>query len=168
MERAWRWKEDEGRLAFEDRFQYHEWTFKQAYISSSSAHSPASLQHHSYRLPFLTLWSSLHWLRLSSDVFPLDPRSVFSRAPYTRNCRAKLCAILNILINRVIPINTGKNKLYLPWQCQVALHVDVITYELLCSFRDPMRKNIKCLSWNLVNILRRNNETIIKLSIAIW
>lgn len=28
------WKEDKGRLAFEDRFQYHEWTFKQACISS--------------------------------------------------------------------------------------------------------------------------------------
>jgi len=40
-----------GRLAFEDRFQYHEWTFKQAYISTLlSALSPTLLQHHSYRL----------------------------------------------------------------------------------------------------------------------
>lgn len=47
------WKEDKGRLAFEDRFQYHEWTFKQAYISSRQLVLSRQflLQHHSYRLP---------------------------------------------------------------------------------------------------------------------
>lgn len=99
-----RWKDE--RLAFDDRFQYHEWTFKQACISCCSVHSPAPLQHHSYRLPFSCSLSSLHWL--GSDVFPPDPRSVFPRAPYcARNCNAKLCAILNILINRVTPCQHG-------------------------------------------------------------
>jgi len=51
--------------------------------------------------PFMCFPLSLRRLWFSSDVFPFDPQSVFSHAPYcVENCRPKLCAILNILINR--------------------------------------------------------------------
>lgn len=97
------------RLAFEDRFQYHEWTFKQACIrlSSSVLFYNITLSH---RFSFRTLRRPS--IGHGSDVFPLDPRSVFS--PYcTAKCHAKLCTILNILINRVILVSAAKNKFHL-------------------------------------------------------
>lgn len=125
-----RWKEDKGRLAFDDRFQYHEWTFKQACISPPPSSSPTSttslLPTLSFFLPLsvylslsLFLYLSLLWhpsRRPSTTAwlgcFPFRPRSVFSRAvPLLLRARgdrrAKLCAILNILISRATPRQRG-------------------------------------------------------------
>lgn len=101
-----------GRLAFEDRFQYHEWTFKQACISSLlQDSSPALLQHHSYRLPMLSVIPS----STIAGMFSLPtPNPYFLELSTTwENCRPKLCAILNILINQTQQIylyRANKNK----------------------------------------------------------
>lgn len=65
-----------------------------------SALSPVLLQHHSYHLPACALRCPS--VDRGWDIFPFDPRSVFSPCFLLRgkNCRPKLCAILNILINR--------------------------------------------------------------------
>lgn len=111
------WKEDKGRLAFEDRFQYHEWTFKQACISSllrSLAGSSATSLLSSPPPPYaLRLSLRRPWL----GCFPFRPSiRIFSSSPTAwENCRPKLCAILNILINRTQHVRrTSKNKFCLP------------------------------------------------------
>jgi len=85
------WKEDKGRLASEDRFQYHEWTFKQACIS----YLLRSLASSSTLLPFLFLPSVVPpstMVRLECFPFRLLQFVSYCMSP-------KLCAILNILIN---------------------------------------------------------------------